>query len=867
MLRTRINHYEIVEKLGEGGSGTVYKAFDRRLSRFVALKFLSREHNYNEKKIKQFKKEARIAASLNHPNICLVYDIGESQDTHYIVMEYIDGKTLREILDIKGYLSSKEALRIVIKVATALEVTHSQKIIHRDIKPENIMLTQDGQIKVTDFGLAKLRNNFVSLVREPSEYSSMSDNNLSMSGIQGTASYMSPEQINRDEIDERTDIFSLGIVLYEILTGVHPFSGDNVIAVLHAIQNKTPQAPSKIRKKIPRDFNSLILRSLAKQSLERPDNIEEMIQSLTKIKNKNYVRNKISKKIILFLLIFLTGVFSYSLYHIFFSTKSQNIQVSSTGYTKWGFYGVHFAPDGESYFYLDKGIGVTASIPFIWQRYFNGRPARKFPHTVGEIPDLSPDGSTFVYHAGGKGLVIADLKCAEYTNITEFGNTPQWSPDGKQIVFSTSYHSDIGPKKEIFIYHVNEKILQKISPDTSLNFVFPDWSPDGKWIICTGGIGSQTEIWLINLIDRKAFPVTNDNAWIKRPVFSPCGKYIYFISNVNKIFDIWYYNLSKLENKLIENKVQLTYGNHVGYLDISPDGSSILFTQDRSNEQVWRVRLNKSKQIRLLNSELILSNLQSTRDIELSPDGDKLIMTAFRGGVQILLHKHLIDGSEKILHQQSAPFAPSWAADGKWIAFDAGGGNNADIYRVSTNGDRIEKIIEHPGADWMPTYSPNGKYLCFLSNRSGQFDIWCKDLSSQQITQITKTSGTESRGFWSHNSQQIAYFNNFSSIDTVEICIFDFNSKAHHKIVQFGDGDISILRKLIWSDDDSVLYYLSASGKKMIEISIKEKICKPVVELYPKEALRFTFEKFKNSAFFVTSEQKEDIWLITGLPQ
>ncbi|HLR34234.1 MAG TPA: Stk1 family PASTA domain-containing Ser/Thr kinase [Tissierellales bacterium] len=265
--------YEIKEKVGGGGMGIVYKARCRLLNRFVAVKVLREEFVSDEQFIKNFRKESQAAASLSHPNIVGIYDVGvekgEEHDIHYIVMEYVDGKTLSEVIKEKGRLSPKETIDYSLQIAEALEHAHKNQIIHRDIKPHNIMVTKDGRIKVTDFGIAR---------------AATSSTLTATSSVVGSAHYFSPEQARGGFTDEKSDIYSLGIVMYEMITGSVPFNGDSPISIAlkHVQEEVTP--PSEINSDVPQGIEAIINKCLRKNSVERYKDARELIADLNKVK-------------------------------------------------------------------------------------------------------------------------------------------------------------------------------------------------------------------------------------------------------------------------------------------------------------------------------------------------------------------------------------------------------------------------------------------------------------------------------------------------------------------------------------------------------------------------------------------------------
>lgn len=259
------NRYKIQEKIGNGGMATVYKALDQILNRYVAVKVLREEFTTDEEFIKRFNAEAQSAARLTHPNIVSVYDVGQEYNIYYIVMELIQGKTLKQIIEEDGHLSWKWAVNIAIQIASALEMAHKNNIIHRDIKPHNIMITEDGVAKVTDFGIAK----------------AVSNSTITAFGTTlGSVHYFSPEHARGGYTDSKSDLYSLGVVMYEMVTGKVPFDADTPVSIALKHMQEEPVPPIKVNKEIPFAVNQIILKAMKKDPNERYQNASEMIKDL-----------------------------------------------------------------------------------------------------------------------------------------------------------------------------------------------------------------------------------------------------------------------------------------------------------------------------------------------------------------------------------------------------------------------------------------------------------------------------------------------------------------------------------------------------------------------------------------------------------
>ena len=547
MIGRTIAHFEIVDRLGEGGMGAVYKARDRHLDRDVALKVLLPETLANPDRRRRFVQEAKAASALNHPNIIHIYDIDEAGGELYIAMEYVSGKTLDQAIARQG-LPLQEALGYAVPMVNALAKAHSAGIIHRDLKPSNVMITGDRNIKVLDFGLAKLME----------DGANEAGSTRTVEGtVLGTAAYMSPEQAEGKAVDARSDIFSFGALLYEMLTGKRAFGGESRMATISAVLRDEPKPPSEIRAGVPRELERIIARCLRKDPGRRFQHMEDLRVALEEVKEESEdgrwdvrgvpaVAGRAPRWVWLAAALTVAGLSAGVLWR--FTGLAGNrllpglvdtVQVTTTPGLAIG---ASFSPDGKRIVFSSNREGWFE----IWmQPVGTGGAEQQFTMDGQQNTDpaWSPDGKWIAYHSVARhGIWLKPVDGGPSRRVTEFGSAPAWSPDGRQLAFRSYEPSSLAAsdwpgdgESTIWTVATDGSQLQQITTarNPAGQHADPSWSPDGKRLIFASlGIitmGFRGALWTVDVASGALQPVAQGQLWAAaNPVFAPDGKGVYF---------------------------------------------------------------------------------------------------------------------------------------------------------------------------------------------------------------------------------------------------------------------------------------------------------------------------------------------------
>ncbi|HSE96826.1 MAG TPA: protein kinase, partial [Blastocatellia bacterium] len=783
-MERRIGYYTIISLIAEGGMGKVYLAEDGRLGRKVALKFLHATFTTDEGRVRRFEQEARAASALNHPNILTIYDFGQIDDRRFLVTEYVEGETLRSLID-RGGMMLSEALDAVIQAAGALAAAHQAGIIHRDIKPENIMLRPDGYVKVLDFGLAKLTEQ--QTASKDAASTALAGVKTESGVVMGTVRYMSPEQARGTQLDARTDIFSLGIVIYEMVTSRAPFGGETPSHVIVEILEKEPRPLSDYWPEAPAELQRIVSKALAKEREERYQSINDLLADLKNLRQRLQGEDGLD-----------TAINKAP-------GKQTNPRVSRTGAQRGLWHrGVRFVPAAVAllpviafmiwFFILRpapeapvapmKTIPLTSlpgreewpafspeggRIAFAWNKgegddfdiYVKligaGEPLRLTTHPGFETsPTWSPDGSHIIYtrlHERESGIYIVPALGGPERKLTSLGFASTWygepimaiwSPDGEYVAYPDRDSPQSVPGIHLLSVETFERRRLTEPPARHLGDWHPAFSPDGKTLAFTRWTSEGImDIYTVPANGGEPRRLTFDNTWIRGLCWTSDGSSIVFSSLRQGSHRLWKVSVSDgaLEPLALGGDQALPTGLRPP-LSISRDGNSLTYSLPVEDVNIWRFEIPGSSKQRASWTKLISSSKYDGMP-QVSPDGRKIVFQSERTGLgEIWLTG--ADGSNPVqLTSLGSPLSgtPRWSPDSRYIAFDARQEGHSDIYVVSAEGGPARRVTTESFNDIVPSWSRDGRWIYFCSNRGESLQIWKAPAEGGEAMQVTRQGG------------------------------------------------------------------------------------------------------------------------------
>jgi len=763
MIGTTVSHYRILEKLGSGGMGVVYKARDTHLDRFIAIKVLPPEKVADPERRRRFTQEAKAASALNHPNIITIYDIDQATGVDFIAMEYVAGKTLDRLIPRHG-LRLNEALQLAVQIADALARAHSAGILHRDIKPGNIMVSDSGPVKVLDFGLAKLTE-ASDTGDDESTHTSGSENRPRRSEteegvILGTAAYMSPEQAQGVKVDARSDIFSLGAVIYEMLTGHSPFSRDSKMATLAAILRAEPLPPSQVVNGLPLEVDRIVKSCLRKDPARRvqhmgdlkgrlQDLIEELGSGAGDIVRQRTPRRWLAWAAGLLGAAVVAGVIVFLIARRQ-STAPPPEAIPFATYPGWEA-DPSFSPEGSRIAF--SWNGYKKDNLDIWVKQIGeGGPVRLTVDPDDDFsPAWSPDGSKIAFLRRRRDrlelLTIPALgnapetKLAELSLATPYRGYPNrevaWAPDSAHLVFFDKPAAEDRAGLFLLSLATREKHRLTSCPPTLLREGDPAFSPDGRTLAFARSFAySFNHLYLLSLSSGLQ-PVGEPRRLASQfrsalqPAWTPDGRAIVFSSDEA----LWRMPVSGSAKP-----ERLPFTGH--QLDISRQGRRMVFNAPSWDTNIWRLEIESDRPVGAPR-RFIASTLTDTNP-EYSPDGKRVAFASNRSGNFEIWLSTDADGSAPVqLTSLGAPEtgSPRWFPDNRTLLFDSNKDGKFDIYVVNIDGSAPRRLTNYPADNVTPAVSGDGKTIYFSSRRTGSWQNWRMSSEGGDPVQVTRNGG------------------------------------------------------------------------------------------------------------------------------
>ena len=758
MIGTTLDRYQIESKLGEGGMGVVYKARDTHLDRAVAIKVLPPDKVLNADRRRRFTQEAKAASALNHPGIVTVHDIRSDAGTDFIVMEFVDGRTLDGLIPPTG-LSVARALRYAVGIAAAMAKAHEAGIIHRDLKPSNVIVTSDDTIKILDFGLAKL----LETAEDTSNTATMTSPASEPGLVVGTAAYMSPEQAEGRNLDGRSDIFSFGAMLYEMVTGQRPFRGETQISTITKILTEDPAAPSQIAAVVTPELDRTILRCLRKDPDRRFQTMGDLRVALEDL-----------------------AIDSSSVSH----TRPALPRTRLGSWRSLGIAAAVLAAIATAA-YLARQDQATAELPHLRALPVTATPGAK------QSPSLSPDGTQVVFTWTNPELKNTDLYVQHIgagaplrlTSDPGSDYSPKWSPDGRSIAFLR--HDPRSGRRELrlvpplggaerllaeirlgqavlrpmtvawcpnsrclvvtdsagekrpdalFVVSVESGDKRQLTtpPDTVLADSDPAISPDGRWLVFRREAAPFTgELYLVGLNGTAAsgdpVALTTTQQYAYNPVWMPDSTEILFSSRNA----IW-----RLRTASGHGPVRLPFVGEDGVMPVvsRPSGGGpirMVYVRTFADLNIWRVNVPAAGQPAQAPPVVAIASTRRDDHPNVAPDGSIAFISDRTGESEVWRADPSGSNAAQLTFMSANPGFVRWSPDGSSIAFHSNPEGQGDVLVVPSQGGTPRNVTASPANDVFPSFSRDGQWIYFSSTRTKVPSIWKLPTNGGEAVPIT----------------------------------------------------------------------------------------------------------------------------------
>ncbi len=847
MIGRTLSHFRIIEKIGEGGMGIVYRAEDEQLRRPVALKVLPPELVGDEERRLRFLREARAAAAVSHPNIATVHEIGEADGVVFIAMELVEGRTLTEVIGGRP-LPVKEALRIGIEVAEGLAKAHAAHVIHRDLKPDNIVVTPDGRVKILDFGLAKLLDERDEPGSALSRLHTISGDMTREGRILGTASYMSPEQARGEVVDVRTDIFSFGVTLYQMASGRVPFRGRTVTDTLSAIIRDPAPPVVEANPAVPEDLDRIIQQCMEKDAAERYQHADQLVVDLRRLKKRietgtiqargsgpvqaAVTRKRTGARVIgMVAAVVALGVGAAAWLALRGRPAAEIGQPAAPRLTFTRITldsGEELSPslssDGKSVVYSSRASGN-------WDIYFQRIGGARAINLTADSPSddtkpaFSPDGEWIAFRSEreGGGIFVMGATGESVRRLTDSGHDPAWSPDGREIAWATE--AVVSPyqrstESRLWVADASSGVKRQWPTGDAVQ---PAWSPNGLRVAYWANLDGQRDLWTLPVKGGDPVPVTNDPATDWSPVWSPDGRYIYFSSDRGGSMNLWRIPIDEASGRPLGPPEPVTApASFAGNLSIARDGRRMVFVARADTSNVRKVSFDPVRGRITGQPATLAQGSRSFLSVDVSADGEWLTLWCRTVQDDICVMRADGSGFRQLTDDPHRDRVPRWAPDGRTIFFYSNRSGNYDVWTVGRDGSGLTQITDTPSrTEIYPTLSPDGKMLALVTGdptrvetldatrpwagqQAAALPEWSGLLASEQIDQVA----------WSPDSTALAC-NVRTEDGSSWILQYSFKTRSYERLT----GPGSLAR---WLNDSQKVFFTDRASLRLLDVGTKK---------------------------------------------
>jgi serine/threonine protein kinase/Tol biopolymer transport system component len=876
---SRLGAYEIVGAIGSGGMGDVYRARDTRLGRDVALKFLPDDLALDPDRRARFDREARALAALNHPGIVSIYAIETEGGQPFIAMECVEGRVLTDVIP-KGGLPLDRLLAMATQVAGAVAAAHTHGIVHRDVKPANVMVGPRDVVKVLDFGIAKALDANAS--RATAETVAPAQDITGEGRIVGTVAYMSPEQAEGRAVDARSDIFSLGVLFYEMAVGERPFKGDTSLSVLSAILRDTPRPLLEVNPSLPRELARVVRRCLAKDPDDRYQSAADLRSDLDDLRQASHAgelrlpasssapskarsrRWTLAAGLAVAALSGLAGV-AWRGSSAAVAPSAPRMTFSRLTLLDGAARQPMISPDGKWVAYVSDVSGN----PDIYLQSTTGETAinlTKDSPAADTAPAFSADGERIAFRSerDGGGLFVMGRTGESVRRLTRSGFYPAWFPDGRRLAFVSAGQSPTaeargGGISELWTVDATGGEPQRVSRGDAVQ---PRVSPNGRRIAFwamqpnedfTGFANPNRDVWTVAIDGTNPVRVTTDEATDWNPVWSPDGTALYFLSNRSGSMNLWRVGIDEGTGATTGEAQALTAPtSYVRHFSLSADGRLGTYANWATTINLARIRIDARAAVTRGPTEAVTTGPRDFQTFDVHDDGQVVLMTSVTQQEDLLMAA-TGSGLSHLLNDRYRDRNPRWTLNGRQVLFYSDREQNYEIYSIDRDGGGLRQLTDTGGKRFYPVPSRDGSKVLAADITSYELFVYdARDFSKAPDRLPALAPELRGQSFipldWSPDGRSL------SGVSDATVWVYAFETRAYRRV---GTGGASTAQ---WFPDGRRL--LIGRQGRVYALDVETGAEREVLAIAGEEIRAARLSPDGNWLYFLHGSASGDIWTV-----